>query len=172
MAMARLLRSGAGDNIPDDFIVDRTSPQVKAPARAGLARCAGRCVYMGQWVSSVGRPWPAGAPMCSASPAASFCRGQLNLSPGATVTLDDTEELIVDGERVRGTYHFAPIPERGGVNARSGPPADHRSRLGLVTVSHSGLTGVSAETPGSGWAYLLGDERRGAHRWPRARAHR
>ena len=34
---------------------------------------------------------------------------------GVTVTLGDTEELIVDGVPVRGTHEFGIIPERGGI---------------------------------------------------------
>jgi uncharacterized protein (DUF1684 family) len=33
---------------------------------------------------------------------------------GARVTLDDGEELVIDGEAVHGTYEFGIIPERGG----------------------------------------------------------
>ncbi|MFJ8330491.1 DUF1684 domain-containing protein [Streptomyces sp. NPDC094437] len=36
---------------------------------------------------------------------------------GITVTLDEGEELVVDGVPVRGAHHFGVIPERGGVNA-------------------------------------------------------
>ncbi|WP_328394466.1 DUF1684 domain-containing protein [Nocardia sp. NBC_00416] len=36
---------------------------------------------------------------------------------GVTVTLDDGEELVIDGTPVRGSYEFGIIPERGGVNA-------------------------------------------------------
>jgi len=39
---------------------------------------------------------------------------------GVTVTLGDTEELIVDGVPVRATYEFGIIPERGGINAVAG----------------------------------------------------
>src|SRR5215472_5824760 len=39
---------------------------------------------------------------------------------GVTVVVEPGEELIVDGEPVRGEYMFSPIPERGGVNAVSG----------------------------------------------------
>jgi hypothetical protein len=37
-----------------------------------------------------------------------------------TVVLDDGEDLSVDGTAVHGEYTFAPIPERGGINAESG----------------------------------------------------
>jgi uncharacterized protein (DUF1684 family) len=36
---------------------------------------------------------------------------------GVAVTLDDGEELVVDGTPVRGEYRFGVLPERGGVNA-------------------------------------------------------
>jgi uncharacterized protein len=36
---------------------------------------------------------------------------------GVTVTLDEGDELVVDGEVVRGEHRFGPIAERGGVNA-------------------------------------------------------
>ncbi|MFJ2608585.1 DUF1684 domain-containing protein [Streptomyces sp. NPDC087425] len=36
---------------------------------------------------------------------------------GITVTLDEGEELVVDGVPVRGAHHFGVIPERGGVSA-------------------------------------------------------
>lgn len=39
---------------------------------------------------------------------------------GVTVALDETEELIVDGEPVHGEYSFGVIPERGSINAVSG----------------------------------------------------
>jgi uncharacterized protein (DUF1684 family) len=79
---------------------------------------------------------------------------------GVTVTLDDTEELIVDGERVRGRYHFAPIPERGGVNARSGDAVIEIARRGgydIVRPRHpghplrTGFAGVPAYAPDPRW---------------------
>jgi uncharacterized protein (DUF1684 family) len=36
---------------------------------------------------------------------------------GVAVTLDDGEELVVDGTPVRGEHRFGVLPERGGVNA-------------------------------------------------------
>jgi uncharacterized protein len=36
---------------------------------------------------------------------------------GVVVTLDDGDELVVDGRRVTGEYAFGVIPERGGINA-------------------------------------------------------
>ncbi|MFE7721200.1 DUF1684 domain-containing protein [Nocardia rhizosphaerihabitans] len=36
---------------------------------------------------------------------------------GVVVALDESEELVVDGETVRGRYALGVIPERGGVNA-------------------------------------------------------
>jgi uncharacterized protein (DUF1684 family) len=47
-----------------------------------------------------------------------------------TVTLDDDEDLAVDGEPVHGTYTFAPIPERGQVTPTSGDAAIEVARRG------------------------------------------
>jgi uncharacterized protein len=77
-----------------------------------------------------------------------------------TVTLDDGEELAVDGELVHGTYTFAPIPERGQVNATSGDAAVEVARRGghmIVRPRHpghstrTGYDGTPAYAPDPRW---------------------
>ena len=58
---------------------------------------------------------------------------------GVTVTLGDTEELIVDGVPVRGTHEFGIIPERGGINAVAGTPSS-RSPSAVGTTSSGPAT--------------------------------
>ena len=77
-----------------------------------------------------------------------------------TVTLDDGEELAVDGEPVHGTYQFAPIPERGQVNATAGDAAIEVARRGghmIVRPRHpdnplrTGYDGTPAYAPDPHW---------------------
>jgi uncharacterized protein (DUF1684 family) len=49
---------------------------------------------------------------------------------GVTVELGEGEELVIDGTRVRGSYAFGPIPERGGVNAVAGDAVIEVARRG------------------------------------------
>ena len=49
---------------------------------------------------------------------------------GVTVELAEAEELVIDGERVSGTYAFAPIPERGAVSAVAGDTVIEVARRG------------------------------------------
>jgi uncharacterized protein len=79
---------------------------------------------------------------------------------GVTVTLDDGEELAVAGERVHGTYRFAPIPERGQVNVTSGDAVIEVARRGgydIVRPRHPGhplrteYTGTPAYAPDPRW---------------------
>lgn len=77
-----------------------------------------------------------------------------------TVTLDDGEELAVDGEPVHGTYRFAPIPERGQVNAVTGDAVIEVARRGgnmIVRPRHpghptrTGYQGTEAYAPDPNW---------------------
>jgi hypothetical protein len=77
-----------------------------------------------------------------------------------TVTLDDGEELAVDGEPVQGTYQFATIPERGQVNATAGDAAIEVARRGghmIVRPRHpdnplrTGYDGTPAYAPDPHW---------------------
>jgi uncharacterized protein (DUF1684 family) len=77
-----------------------------------------------------------------------------------TVILDDGEELAVDGEPVRGTYRFAPIPERGQVNATAGDAVIEVARRGghmIVRPRHpghptrTGYPGTAAYAPDPAW---------------------
>jgi uncharacterized protein len=79
---------------------------------------------------------------------------------GVTVTLDDGEELIVDGTPVRGTYHFAPIAERGSVYAVSGNAVIEVARRGgydIIRPRHpehplrTSFHGISAYPPDPRW---------------------
>jgi uncharacterized protein len=79
---------------------------------------------------------------------------------GVTVTLDDGEELAVDGEPAHGTYHFAPIPERGQVNATAGDAVIEVARRGghmIVRPRHpghptrTGYPGTTAYAPDPNW---------------------
>ena len=91
-----------------------------------------------------------------------------------TVTLDAGEELAVDGEPVHGTYQFAPIPERGQVNATAGDAAIEVARRGghmIVRPRHpdnplrTGYDGTPAYAPDPHWViegrYLPYDAPRG-----------
>jgi uncharacterized protein (DUF1684 family) len=80
---------------------------------------------------------------------------------GVTVTLEDTEDLIVDGNPVHGTHHFAPIAERGSRNARSGDAVIEVARRGgydIVRPRHpehplrTSFHGISAYPPDPRWA--------------------
>jgi uncharacterized protein len=80
---------------------------------------------------------------------------------GVTVTLDDTEDLIVDGTPVRGTYRFAPIAERGSVSAQSGDAVIEVARRGgydIIRPRHpehplrTSFHGVDAYPPDPRWA--------------------
>ena len=72
---------------------------------------------------------------------------------GVVVTLDDEEELAVAGERVRGTYRFAPIPERGQVNGVAGDAVIEVARRGGHMIvrprhpSHPTRTGYAGTPP-------------------------
>ena len=77
-----------------------------------------------------------------------------------TVTLDDGEDLAVDGEPVHGTYTFAPIPERGQVTPASGDAAIEVARRGghmIVRPRHpghrtrAGYAGTEAYPPDPRW---------------------
>ncbi len=77
-----------------------------------------------------------------------------------TVILDDGEELAVDGEPVRGTYRFVPIPERGQVNATAGDAVIEVARRGghmIVRPRHpghptrTGYPGTAAYAPDPAW---------------------
>jgi hypothetical protein len=77
-----------------------------------------------------------------------------------TVTLDDGEELAVDGEPVHGTYRFAPIPERGQVHPTSGDAVIEIARRGghmIVRPRHpghptrTGYAGTVAYDPDPRW---------------------
>lgn len=77
-----------------------------------------------------------------------------------TVTLDDGEELAVDGEPVHGTWRFAPIPERGQVNATAGDAVIEVARRGghmIVRPRHpdhptrTGYAGTQAYAPAPRW---------------------
>jgi len=77
-----------------------------------------------------------------------------------TVTLGDDEDLAVDGEPVHGTYTFAPIPERGQVNATAGDAAIEVARRGghmIVRPRHpdnplrTGYDGTPAYAPDPHW---------------------
>jgi oligopeptide/dipeptide ABC transporter ATP-binding protein len=79
---------------------------------------------------------------------------------GVSVTLDDTEELIVDGATVRGTYRFAPIAERGSVSAQSGDAVIEVARRGgydIIRPRHpehplrTSFHGISAYPPDPHW---------------------
>ena len=80
---------------------------------------------------------------------------------GITVILEDTDELIVDGAPVRGTYHFGIIGERASVNARSGDAIIEVARRGgydIIRPRHpehplrARFNGVAAYPPDPRWA--------------------
>jgi uncharacterized protein (DUF1684 family) len=79
---------------------------------------------------------------------------------GVVVTLDDDEELLVDGTRVRGVHRFGVIPERGGVFATSGDAVIEVARRGghdIVRPRHpghpvrTGYRGTPAYAPDPRW---------------------
>jgi uncharacterized protein (DUF1684 family) len=81
---------------------------------------------------------------------------------GVTVVLDgsDPGDLVVDGHAVHGTYAFAPIPERGGVNAVWGDAVIEVARRGgeyIVRPRHpdsplrAAFRGVPAYAPDPAW---------------------
>jgi uncharacterized protein (DUF1684 family) len=81
---------------------------------------------------------------------------------GVTVDVDANEELLVDDERVLGTHHFGPIPERGGILARSGDVVIEVAKRGGNDIvrprhpDHPTLTqyrGTSAFAPDPRWAF-------------------
>ncbi|MBT2212491.1 DUF1684 domain-containing protein [Actinomadura sp. NEAU-AAG7] len=80
---------------------------------------------------------------------------------GPVVVLDEGEELVVDGETVRGEHHFGVIPERGGVFARWGDAVIEVARRGgydVVRPRHPGnplrtsFRGTPAYEPDPRWA--------------------
>jgi uncharacterized protein len=90
---------------------------------------------------------------------------------GVTVDLDPDEELLVDGAEVSGRHDFGPIPERGGVIARSGDIVIEVAKRGGHDIvrprhpDHPTLTryrGTSAYAPDPSWVltgvYLPFDE--------------
>jgi uncharacterized protein len=79
---------------------------------------------------------------------------------GVTVVLDGDEELTVDGETVRGEYHFAAVPERGGINAAFGDAVVEVAKRGgfdIIRPRHPehplrvAFTGVPAYEPSTKW---------------------
>jgi uncharacterized protein len=79
---------------------------------------------------------------------------------GVTVDLDPGEELVIDGEPVRGHYSFGRIPERGGVGAVAGDALIEVARRGgsdIVRPRHpghrlrTGFTGVPVYPPDPRW---------------------
>src|ERR1700749_333226 len=87
--------------------------------------------------------------------------GAWHLAAGrVTVVLDEGEDLIVDGRPVHGEYTFAPIPERGGINAESGDAVIEVAKRGghlIVRPRHPdhplrpGYTGTPAYDPDPRW---------------------
>jgi uncharacterized protein len=80
---------------------------------------------------------------------------------GVTVTLDDGEELVVDGTPVRGSYRFGVIPERGGRLAAFGDAVVEVAKRGgrhIVRPRHpehslrTSFRGVPAYAPDPAWA--------------------
>jgi hypothetical protein len=85
---------------------------------------------------------------------------------GVIVTLDDGEELLVDGTPVRGEHRFGVIPERGGVIAASGDAAIEVARRGghdIVRPRHpgnplrTGYQGTPAYAPGENGVFIKYD---------------
>ena len=79
---------------------------------------------------------------------------------GPVVSLGDGEVLVIDGIRVTGGTTFGQIPERGGVNARSGEAVIEVARRGgndIVRPRHPdhpvrvGFSGVPAYEPSPRW---------------------
>ncbi|MEU1268689.1 DUF1684 domain-containing protein [Streptomyces sp. NPDC005799] len=80
---------------------------------------------------------------------------------GVVVTLDDGEELVVDGTPVRGEHRFGVLPERGGVNAVWGDAVIEVAKRGghdIVRPRHpdaplrTAFTGTPAYAPDARWA--------------------
>jgi uncharacterized protein len=80
---------------------------------------------------------------------------------GVTVTLDDGEQLVVDGEPVHGEHQFGVIPERGGINAVAGDAVIEVAKRGgydIVRPRHPDnplrlqFAGVPAYEPTRRWA--------------------
>jgi uncharacterized protein len=109
------------------------------------------------FLAVTGLHWLSGEPQRFADAPGAWSAG----ADGVTVTLDDTEELLVDGAPVHGTHHFAPIPERDSVNVRSGDAVIEVARRGgydIVRPRHpdhplrTGFGGVDAYSPDPRWA--------------------
>jgi uncharacterized protein len=113
--------------------------------------------------------WPARLPRDHRTALADPEPQRFDDAPGAwfaaqdrvTVTLDDGEELSVDGVPAHGTYRFAPIPERGQVSATSGDAVIEVARRGghlIVRPRHpghpirTGYAGTPAYAPDPRWA--------------------
>ena len=92
---------------------------------------------------------------------------------GVVVTLDEGEELVVDGTAVRGEHRFGVLPERGGVNAVWGEAVIEVAKRGghdIVRPRHpdaelrTTFTGTPAYAPDPRWVvrgrYLPFDEPR------------
>ncbi|MET8981893.1 DUF1684 domain-containing protein [Streptomyces sp. NPDC004539] len=80
---------------------------------------------------------------------------------GVVVTLDDGEELVVDGEPVRGEHRFGVLPERGGVDAVWGDAVIEIAKRGgsdIVRPRHpdaplrTAFTGTPAYVPDPRWS--------------------
>ncbi|MFK4272892.1 DUF1684 domain-containing protein [Streptomyces milbemycinicus] len=80
---------------------------------------------------------------------------------GVVVTLDDGEELVVDGTPVRGEHRFGVLPERGGVDAVWGEAVIEVAKRGgndIVRPRHpdaplrTAFTGTPAYAPDPRWA--------------------
>ncbi|WP_040796570.1 DUF1684 domain-containing protein [Nocardia higoensis] len=79
---------------------------------------------------------------------------------GVTVILTDDEELVVDGETIRGTHRFDPIPERGGIEATWGEAVLEIAKRGghdILRPRHPdhplriGFRGTPAYAPDPAW---------------------
>ncbi|WP_280434727.1 DUF1684 domain-containing protein [Nocardia carnea] len=79
---------------------------------------------------------------------------------GVTVVLDDDEELLIDGNPVRGTHRFGVIPERSGINAVWGDAVIEVAKRGghdIVRPRHpdnplrTGFRGTPAYAPDPKW---------------------
>ncbi|HEY8481367.1 MAG TPA: DUF1684 domain-containing protein [Spirillospora sp.] len=92
---------------------------------------------------------------------------------GVVVALDEGEELVVDGEPVRGEHRFGVLPERGGVHARWGDAVIEVAKRGgydIVRPRHpdnplrTGFHGTPAFEPDPRWVvtgrYVRFDEPR------------
>jgi uncharacterized protein (DUF1684 family) len=109
------------------------------------------------FLAITGLHWLSGEPRRFAGAPGAWSTGE----DGVTVVLDDTEELIVDGTPVHGTHRFAPIAERGSVNARSGDSVIEVARRGgydIIRPRHpehplrARFHGVEAYPPDPRWA--------------------